>query len=308
MIPSPPPRSAVPPLCFEGLPAVPQVDVLRRVADHLWQRQAGIVAMWVGGSLADGTADAYSDIDLRIAVDPATFESWKRPDFGAILPVRAQGHLPRHASGSDVVLHHLVLDDGEMLDLSVTPATRECPEGSIHVLSCRDDGFAARLATFARPTAPEHRPAQGEEIARVIADFWVNSHKHRKVLNRGLDLLTLRGLHYEQAILTRLWYASLTGLDAGERRPTIFELSHMCRVVQEALRDRAMQIMGPPLARRELIVAHIEQLRNEVADVGRQLSARLKFEYPEALEQTVRRGWDDYLATAARSEQPLARS
>jgi hypothetical protein len=287
--------SCPPGLDFAHLPPLPQVDTVRRVAEALW-RCDDVRAIWLGGSLADGSADRYSDVDLRLAVATETFDRWAKPDFGAILPVKVLAKQSKH-NGGESVRHHLLLDGGEIVDVLVIPASLEKPETSIVVIGCRDDKFAPKLDTFIRPTAPEHRPAQGDVIKQVVCDFWLNTHKHRKVLNRGIELLALVGLSYERMLLTRLWYAAITGLDAGDRRSTIFELSHMCRTVQEAMRDKAMQMMGPPLGRRELIVAHIEQLRNEVSDVGRELAARLSFEYPEALEATVRRGWEEYLAT-----------
>jgi predicted nucleotidyltransferase len=289
--------SCPPGLDFTHLPALPQVETVKHVAEALW-RCDNVRAIWLGGSLADGSADRYSDVDLRVAVTPASFASWENPDFDAILPAKVLAKQVRH-NGDESVRHHLMLAGGEIVDIAVIPASREKPETSIVVLGCRDEKFAPKLDTFIRPTAPEHRPAQGDVIKQVICDFGLNTHKHRKVLNRGIALLALVGLSHERMLLTRLWYASITGLDAGDRRATIFELSHLCRTVQDAVGEKAMQVMGPPLGRRELIIAHIEQLRNEVSDVGRELAARLNFEYPEELEATVRRGWEEYLATAA---------
>ena len=46
-----------------------------------------IQAIWVGGSLAAGRGDAYSDIDFRIAVEPGHIDRWTSPDWEHYLPI-----------------------------------------------------------------------------------------------------------------------------------------------------------------------------------------------------------------------------
>lgn len=42
-----------------------------------------IQAIWVGGSLAAGRGDQYSDIDFRIAVEPGQLDRWDSPNGNA---------------------------------------------------------------------------------------------------------------------------------------------------------------------------------------------------------------------------------
>ena len=43
-----------------------------------------VVHVWVGGSLASGSADIYSDVDLRVAVIAERLSARKEPDLAAI--------------------------------------------------------------------------------------------------------------------------------------------------------------------------------------------------------------------------------
>ena len=70
------------------------------------------------------------------------------------------------------------------------------------------------------------------------------------------------------------------------------------RAIQGGIGPRALQLLGAALSSRAAVVAHIEELRREVADVGRELSRELAFAYPEALERTVRRCWEEFVATS----------
>jgi hypothetical protein len=53
--------------------------------------------------------------------------------------------------------------------------------------------------------------------------------------------------------------------------------------------------MGAATTDRATIRRAIEELRDEVSHVGRLLAGSLSFAYPEALEETVRRCWQEYV-------------
>lgn len=284
-------------LCLDKLPAeLPQTGRLREVATNLWKRD-DVVALWLGGSFADETADRYSDIDLRVAVPPESIAHWKALDERALCDILGRPCLAHERGdyGPFAILHHTLLADGDIYDLFVQSTEHEKHEHSVLILGCRDATFAVRLKAFATGQKDvDPTPADGEEIAHLIRAFWFNTHKHRKVFARGLDLLSSVGINVERAMLLRLWYASITGLDGGEARPNIFALSERYRVVRRQMGARAMQILGAPLSSREHMIVHIEQLRNEVGAVGRQLAGRLGFEYPEQLEAMVRESWEQF--------------
>ena len=52
-------------------------------------------------------------------------------------------------------------------------------------------------------------------MRELIVAFWVNSHKHRKVLHRRLDLMIPSGLYHSWLMLMRLWYIQATGEDTS---------------------------------------------------------------------------------------------
>ena len=56
-------------LRLDDLPPLAQSQAIRMLAPRLWENKQ-VVAIWLGGSLAAGTGDPYSDIDLRVAVSP----------------------------------------------------------------------------------------------------------------------------------------------------------------------------------------------------------------------------------------------
>ena len=102
------------------------------------------------------------------------------------------------------------------------------------------------------------------------------------------DLLALIGLGLEQSVLRRLWYMDATGSDQGTQRPTIHSL----------------KTLGSTRTNRAEIRQAIEAYRNEAAAVGRRLAGHLGFAYPDALEQIVRRCWQEYLANNAKHTTP----
>jgi predicted nucleotidyltransferase len=57
----------------------PHANLIREMARKC-SADGSIQAIWVGGSLAAGLGDAYSDVDFRIAVEPGQIHRWTSPD------------------------------------------------------------------------------------------------------------------------------------------------------------------------------------------------------------------------------------
>ena len=276
-------------LRFSSLPDSPQIDSLKQIASNLWRNQE-VRAIWVEGSVALGTADPYSDVDLRLAVPADRLRSWEMPDLTAYFEDRCIA-CQRLFRSDEGILLHLLLDTGEMYDLGIQAVQQVAPCESTVVLGCRDPELAAKLAespdnsTESRCKEPD--PAL---IRQVIVEFWLNSHKHRKVLHRGLDPMVIVGLHTERTILVRLWAIDSTGQDYGATRPTIHSLTPQVRSVQDTVQN-PLGILGGPGRSREELMAMITRNRDEVSLVGRALAVRYTFDYPENVEATVRDGW-----------------
>ena len=74
-------------------------------------------------------------------------------------------------------------------------------------------------------------------------------------------------------------------------------MTEVVQTIQQSLGSRALEIIGASLVDRSDICRSIEAIRDEVSRVGKELAEKLKFDYPTALEETVRRSWLEFSAT-----------
>jgi len=58
----------------------PHANLIRDMASKC-STDSSIQAIWIGGSLAAGLGDTYSDVDFRIAVEPGHIDRWTSPDW-----------------------------------------------------------------------------------------------------------------------------------------------------------------------------------------------------------------------------------
>ena len=284
-------------LTLDGVSDLPQKETLERITARLWA-DPDVAALWLGGSFARGVADKHSDLDLRVAVCSDALPRWREPsvsmqDILAQIGETVAGMNPMCWEGT--VLYHLLLTDGLIIDLLVQSVERDPPADLTFVLGCRDTAFGQKLMAAHLPQVPDPVPADPAVICQVITDFWINSHKHIRVLSRDLDLLVLIGLGLEQPVLLRLWYIDATGSDQGMQRPTIHSLTQTVRAVTESAGLHTLETLGSARTNRAEVRRAVEANRDEVAAVGRRLAGRLGFAYPDSLEQTVCRCWQEYL-------------
>ncbi len=281
-------------LDMEVLPYLPQLEALKEAAPRIWECPE-VVALWIGGSIARGNADCYSDVDLRVAVLPEALEAWRHLELNALFAQSCVAHVLLEF-GEGAFLHHLVLETGDIYDVWVQSATKAVHDEFILTLACRDENFAAKLREPECEPVPSPQPANPETVRGLLEHFWLNTHKHRKVLHRGLHLLALTGLHNDRQLLLRLWYIQVTGNDCGEMRTqTIHGLTHLMQTVEQARGKEALQVLGASLATDDDICRAIEQLREQVTQAGQILAETFKFDYPDAMERTARRGWQEFL-------------
>ncbi len=291
-------------LRLDAIPALPQSQTIREMATRLWQDER-IRAIWLGGSFAAGTADQYSDIDLRVAVLPADLSSWERPDLDALVggPPLARQFL---RFGDDSFLHHLILPNGDILDLLVQSAAVAPDAEPTLTLGCRDEAFARLIAASNHAAPATSAPVAGDDVRELVISFWVNSHKHRKVLYRHLDLMFPAATYYNWRLLMRLWYIAATGNDVSPQHFTgIHGLTELTQAVERVYGSEALALCGAPTRTRAEICAVIERYQDTIAQLGRSLAARYGFEYPTQLEAVARRDWRAFRA-AAESAAPRA--
>jgi hypothetical protein len=277
---------------LDTLLQIPQRFTIETVTNTLSQH-GDVVALWLGGSLARNAGDIYSDIDYRVAIVAEQVVAWKEPPFEQIFahaPVVAHQFLP---FGEDNFLHHLVLANGEIFDFFVQSASHQPSAEPSLLLWSRDERLAQSITTPTdTPTIPTHT-ADGQAIKMLLIDFWVNTHKHCKVLHRELDLMITHGIGNERITIQRLWYIQASGKDFNGRL-SIHSMMQMIRTIKQAFGTQAQEIIGVPLRTRAEIYQAIELHRTVVAQVGRQLAECYNFAYPIELEATVLRNWQQF--------------
>lgn len=272
------------------LPDLPQQHFLRKVIADFWQDPT-VVCLWLTGSLARGVGDIYSDVDLGVAVQPAAFNAAELPASAHLLKEKAVVHKTAKV-GEHATLHFLLLDHGELYDLMVQTTEHTMRKQARVVLGCRDEAFGAQLSSSEDLTI-QIQVADPAVIRESVITFWMAQLRHQKVLYRDLGLVAWMGEQLMRQELIRLWYVLATGYDCGSlREMTIYTLSPVVRAIREAQGDNALALIGQPLRTRQEILDATTQIRDEVARVGRQLAARLGFDYPSDVEMVVLQGWD----------------
>lgn len=274
------------------LPDLPQKRRLIPVVGDLWQ-DPKVVAIWLGGSLARGEGDRYSDVDLRVAFPTAAFDPATIPASARRLSEEAVASITVNF-GVDATLYHMLLGDGEFYDLLVQTVDREPTAEQRLVIVCRDAAFGTKLAGGSDPVV-RHPPADASTIRQVIVNYWMGQQKHLRVLYRKLPLLSWEGEHRLRQELIRLWYALATGYDCGPIHAlTIHTASPVGRAVNELMGDRALALLGQSLGMEEAMMQAAMSSQEEVARVGRLLAEKLGFDYPSALEATVKQSWQRF--------------
>jgi hypothetical protein len=275
----------------------PHAEQIRALASRC-DADGRIQAIWVGGSLAAGEGDAYSDVDFRIAVEPGDVATWTNPDWEQILPLPLCGGVMLRF-GEQALLHHMVLADGTIVDFYVQDTAMEHFEPHLVILACRNAEFRKQLEGFARPAASLAREIEGEVARQFLVDYWITTHKEMKALARRFDHFSFAGLYMERMALLRAWYMQMTGKDI-DARMTIHVLSAMHRALDGQLTERQHTMLGLPSTTPDETVTAIDAIRAEMAYVGRSLADRHGFAYPDALEEVVMRLWNENKAALSK--------
>lgn len=275
----------------------PHANLLRDMAIKCCADQS-IQAIWVGGSLAAGHGDAYSDIDFRIAVEPGDIGKWVEPAWENYLPLAPCGGLLMRF-GEQALLHHLVLADGTIVDFFVQDTTRQNPEPAIVILACRNAEFRVALEGFTHPAAILTHEINGVAVRQFFVDYWITTHKQMKALSRKYDYSAFAGLSIERLALLRAWHMQIVGNDI-DARPTLHMLGVLHKGLAGALTPEQHTILGLPSRTPEETITVIEAIRSEMSRVGRWLATKHTFEYPYDLEAVVLRVWGEHKASLIR--------
>ena len=162
--------------------------------------------------MARGSADVYSDIDLRIAVNTEIFNLERLPAPLASLEQHAI-FVRRRSFGEGTAWHYLMLPSGAIWDVLIYVDTREPFLEFRRIIFARDD-WREKLSGGSDPSI-DFPAASVSVTLNLLEGFWVEWSKHAKVLARGAENVIWMGANLSRHALTRLKFISVTGLDCG---------------------------------------------------------------------------------------------
>lgn len=231
-------------------------------------------ALWVSGSLARGDADAYSDLDLLVAVGDAEFDafasSW-RVWLAEITPTVLAREIP-FLRGSFY---------------SLTPACERLDVVLERASTTRTSGFSARSVVFDRDglDAQVPRPARTPGPDRAKIEVSIEEPLRYlalmpSVLGRGELLLAQEGYGHLRRRIAELFFEANAPLPTTGAK----HFRDKLRPEQYALLE---SLTWPAATREALIAAHLEAGRALLAH-GRPIASKLGVAWPEALECAVR--------------------
>jgi predicted nucleotidyltransferase len=241
----------------------------------LCRADSRIAAAFVGGSLATGTSDEYSDVDLYLIVADEVYASFfaERVAFMRQLgePVFLEDF---DGFGFDMIL--FIFQDGVKGELALARASnfRHIHHGPYRVLV--DKTELLKGVEFALERVPVEE--QRQNLLGHLKSFWRGFMVMSQALGRG-NLLSaaayMEGVRRTLVVVCRL---SVDFQDeGGHPRLEVMLPFHL----QEALSDAF-----PPLEK-EAMVRAARRMADLFRTVARPLAAQQAIVYPDALEQTV---------------------
>jgi predicted nucleotidyltransferase len=267
----------VPSAAYET-PAV--VDRLPPAYRDLFDRAAQVLVadervrgMWLGGSLARGTADAASDLDVFVAVTdehlPAFAEGWR--DLLASITPTVLAEEQWFAKGS----FWSITPGYERFDVVVEPVSK-LPESlfPVRAVVFDHDGLTARL--------PDERPrsAAPATVGKLVEAWFHFSAMPEVILVREDWLLATEHLHLLRDFLYQLY------VEANQPQPPM----GLKRWTEKLTPEQARVLRAAPTSaedRDALVAAHLE-LARAFLGTARPLAASLGVAWPDELEAAAR--------------------
>ena len=230
-------------------------------------------ALWLGGSLARGTADAASDLDVLIAVADDAHEaftsSW-RQWLAAISPTVLAEELP-FAKGS----FYSVTPAFERFDVVVEPASHIATTFFTNRLEVFDrDGLTAAV-----PISTERGPSK-DTVAKLVHEWFRVTGMPEVLLERDDLLLAAEHLHVLRGMIYNLYVEANQPLPMMGIKQWSAKLTPAQRTTLEALPTGLDSVD-------QLASAHVACSR-AFLDTARPLAAELGIEWPAELESAAR--------------------
>ena len=243
-------------------PALAHLEAFVDHASRTLESDDRILAAWLGGSLASGTADAYSDVDLRIAVADDAFDAFVA-DWRSLPSSLAPTVLRRRIGTPDSPIVTAITPEWLRFDVAIVRATAPERSGDRVLFDRRSAPPAAPPS--ARPDPADRLPGIVEEFLRVLG-LW------RVVDGRGEHTLMAHG-----ASLLRWSLVDLFLIENRGQRGGMLHLNPHLTAEQVALLETL------PTTAPELNVA----VARAFLPRARALMARLGQPYPDDLERAT---------------------
>lgn len=230
-------------------------------------------AVWLEGSLGQGSADRYSDVDLHVLVGEAelpAFQTEVETWLGQLQPLvlfnRLFGGQMINALTADGLRVDLWLHSGEQMELVLDRMEL------LHALP------GAVLPARERPAPTLEVTAQ--RLLGLIQEFWRCITLLPAVLGREERLVALQGLMVELGLVTELLIVGEGVVrDRGVKNLNAF-------LAEDVRRDLEAGLPPADLSAQALADAHL-RLAGLVQERGPALAARHGFTYPAELERTA---------------------
>jgi hypothetical protein len=221
-----------------------------------------IVAAWLGGSLAAGAADAYSDVDLRVAVADDAFDAFVA-DWPSLTERLAPTVMRRRIGPPESPIVIAITPEWLRFDIAIAPAAAPDRIGDRTLFDRRPRPPAG--APAARPDPASRLPGLVEEFLRVLG-LW------RVVHGRGELVLMAHG-----AGMLRWSLVELFLIENRVQRGGMLHLNPYLTAEQRRLLEALPTT--PPELNAALTRAFLPR--------ARELMARLGQPYPEEFERAT---------------------
>lgn len=235
-------------------------------------------ALWLGGSLARGDADAGSDLDLLLTIrDDAlpTFADGWREWLESVTPVLLCSELPGHPGSFFATTEECLRLDVIVETVSMLPET---PFRQRRVVLDRD-GVAKSLP---EPVAPER--LSHERIWATVEEFYRQQVIFPAAVVARRDwLLGVVGVHHTQLMLYDLFVATNDPLPPMGIKQWSSRLTESQRELLASLPS--------PQAHRQSVIAAMQAVRRVFRTTGRNAALAAGCRWPDHVDDAVARYW-----------------
>jgi predicted nucleotidyltransferase len=258
--------------------------IVRRLGT-LCQTDPRIVAAFIGGSLATGTADEYSDVDAYLIVEDSAYASFLA-DREAFMRQLGEPVLLEHFDGFGFDMILFIFADGVKGELALAEASDflHIHYGPYRVLVDR----AGLLEGVTFPVEQVAIEEQRQHLLGHLKSFWRGFLVMSQALGRG-NLLS--AATYLEGARRRLVSVCRLSADFGDPGGHPRLEAVLSPDLQEALVD-----VFPPLERQAMIEA-ARRMADLFRELARPLAAQQRIAYPDGLERVVMTWFGDEFGT-----------